>query len=478
MLGGNHTKAQQSEMRRRIWAYLGTAEILFSFQVGLRCMINVDEFLLNLPRNIDDDLSFHEQIQTLPPAVDSSVPTPVSFIISKATLAAHFGKMLEEMSQIEEVPYDRVLEIDRNLRKVYDEVPEYYKLQTHTTQHATSVALITARFMLASLHHKSICVFHSRFLATARRDPRYAYCRRSCLESVMRLLSYQAIQHEHSLISKGHQNLNRYQTSITTHDFLLGAALLSVELSLDDKVSHFEHQSDCGPSRNEMIAALERSLKIWNDLRDWSPEAYKAADVLTMLLRKFRKQNKDYDDGTAANKPVFGLSREPASGLGDQFSRVKSWSPLNWSFPPPLQYRDQLMAYERQHSTPLSGHKSVALAGETNTRNATLTDGTIQSMTGVAEATGTECPIMQTSDLGAPAAQDPWLGQSFNLPHLTTTDNSHGGLNEQHWQHADLVSNGVAFRELQSRTNCVQRTYGMSVWTYRTSATLCQLYSL
>lgn len=432
-------------MRRRVWAYLGTAEILFSFQVGLRCMISVDDFLLNLPKNIDDDLSFHEQIEKLPPAVESSVPTTVSFIIRKATLAAHFGKMLVEINQTEKIPYDRVLEIDRNFRKIYDDIPEHYKLQTLTTKHSTPAALVTARFMLAGLHHKSICVLHSRFLATARRDPRYIYCRRSCLESVMRLLSFQAIQHEHSLASKGRWNLNRYQTSITTHDFLLAATLLSVELSLDNGRSPFEQRSDCGPTSNEMIAALERSVKIWNDLRDRSAEAFKAADVLTMLLRKFRKQNEDPNDGKAGNNPVIGVTTEPIAGLGDRNNGDKAWSQPNRSFSRPTQQKPQAMACERQCSISPSGPYPESSAEETNTMNAAQCYSTIQSVGGVADAVGTERPSTQTSNSAVPIAQDPWFGESFSPPVLNTTEISYGGLNQQHLEYSDMVSRNVAF---------------------------------
>lgn len=278
-------------MRRRMWTYIETADVMFSFQVGLRSMIEPADMTSNLPRNIDDDdVGFHEHVKELPVPLSPSRITAISFMITKATLAADFARLLKETSQPEKVPYERVLEIDKEIRQHYDSIPEHYKLRPLSSIDLSPIQLVVARFMLANLHHKSICVLHSRYLGMARSDYRYLYSRRSCLESAMQLLNFQAIQHEQSIATQGGHNLNGHQTSLVTHDFLLAAAIISVELSLNQGRSPFEGRSDTGPSRKDLVAALDRSVDIWVHLRDRSVEAYKAADVLAMLLDRIRRQ--------------------------------------------------------------------------------------------------------------------------------------------------------------------------------------------
>ena len=277
-------------MRRRVWAYIRMADILFSFQAGLPSMVRVRVSDANLPRNIHDDTGFHETCLELPPARPDSEITHISFLVIKTRLVSGFARALKEMNRPTRVAYERVLEVDRELRDMYDNVPEYYKLYPLSQTGFDPLPIIASRFMLANIHHKSLCVVHSRYLEAARMDSRYIYSRRACLESAMRLLSFQAIQHNKSSASGGRQATARYQTSLTTHDFLLGATIVCAELSLDKDPVGIAQRKDTGPSRAELLAALERSARIWHHMRDHSMEAYKASDVLGMLSLKFQRQ--------------------------------------------------------------------------------------------------------------------------------------------------------------------------------------------
>ena len=253
-------------------------------------MISVRDSETNLPRNIHDDAAFYETCLELPPARPDSEITQISFLIIKNRLVSGFARALEEMNSPTKKPYERVLELDRELREIYHSVPEYFKLQALSRIGSDPLPIIASRFMLANIHHKSLCVVHSRYLEAARVNPRYIYSRRACLESAMRLLSFQAIQHDQSSGNGGGQGITRYQTSLTSHDFLLGATIVCAELSLGKDPSGITRRKDTGPSQVELLAALERSSRIWRHMKDRSMEAYKASDVLGMLSHKFRRQ--------------------------------------------------------------------------------------------------------------------------------------------------------------------------------------------
>ena len=231
----------------------------------------------------------------------------ISYLVTKTRLAFGFARALKEMSRVERMPYERVLEIDRALRDIYAHVPEYYKLRNMSEQAEDPLPLIFARFTLANIHHKSLCVVHSRFLDAARTDEKYRYSRRTCLESAMALLRFQAIQNEDLLTEGKVRSLTKYQTSLTIHDYLLAATIISAELCLGN--SH-EKSADgagarCplgGPTRFEMLTALENSANLFSQMRDKSLEAYKASDVLGMLLKKLQGLNRPMSKSSSVQK--------------------------------------------------------------------------------------------------------------------------------------------------------------------------------
>src|SRR5882757_11182296 len=98
-------------MRRRSWAFIQEADILFSFQMGLPSMIKTGNLDSSLPRNTYDDDIFSELCKTPPLALSETELTQISYLISKTCLAFGFARALKEMSRIESMRYERVLEI-------------------------------------------------------------------------------------------------------------------------------------------------------------------------------------------------------------------------------------------------------------------------------------------------------------------------------------------------------------------------------
>lgn len=281
--------ALQAEMRRRVWAFIRQADILFSFQHGLPSMVKVEPTVKGLPRNIYDDGGFGPSCTELPAPRPASEPTPISYLIAKARLALGFAQALKELNQEEAPsPYERVVEIDRSIREIYAQVPDHFQLRSMLEQQHDQPSLIAARFALANMHHKILCAIHSRFLEAARMDARFAYSRRACLESAMALLNMQAVQHQEVRAGEQTRNLTKYMTSLTAHDYLLAATILCTELCLDRGKEAFMYQVT-GPTRDKMIECLDRSADFWSQMREESIEAYKASDVLGMLLSKLRR---------------------------------------------------------------------------------------------------------------------------------------------------------------------------------------------
>ena len=73
----------------------------------------------------EDDDDFDEDCKELPPPRPSTEPTPISFLITKASLSIPFGHVIEHTSSIQSGSYDKTMEIDAELRRARDMIPEH-----------------------------------------------------------------------------------------------------------------------------------------------------------------------------------------------------------------------------------------------------------------------------------------------------------------------------------------------------------------
>jgi hypothetical protein len=297
----------QGEMRRRVWTFVRYSDILFSFQIALPCMIRIGDTDTDIPRNIHDD-EFDEDSRELPPARPLSEVTSVSYMIAKAKLVLGFGRVLEETNGVVKHGYDEVLKIDRGLRDVFEGIPEHLKLRPMSEQTMAPISLIMARYGLATTYHKSQCVLHRRFIRQARTNPKYAYSRRTCLDSSMQLLSYQAIQHEQTGERGRLRSVRAWSNSLTAHDYILAATIICHDLyhnkdrpdaAATPSTSHSGSTGRSGSTsdsfvpglaytHNDFLQALETSCNIWRTLMDVSMEAFKASELLRVMLEHFR----------------------------------------------------------------------------------------------------------------------------------------------------------------------------------------------
>jgi hypothetical protein len=308
-------------MRKRVWTFIRQADILIAFQVGLPSMIELPVDKSSMPGNFYDE-AFDEECTVLPEALSDSEPTQVSFLIAKSRMAFGFAAALKEVSSSAKIRSGRILELDRDLRNLYDNVPEKYQLRQLSGQ--DSLVLTSARFVLAGIHHKSLCVIHSRFLEVAGDNDNRAYSRRVCLSSAMSILRFQVVQNEKIPIGGRLRSITNYQNSLTIHDYLLAAAIISAELCSGNGFSATTEQASAQGelSRSNMVKALSSCARIFAQAKDRSMEAYKAADVLHMLVHKFRS------NCSASQRSVAGYDENRASPALDSIgTRPNTFTP-------------------------------------------------------------------------------------------------------------------------------------------------------
>ncbi|KAL1965826.1 hypothetical protein VTN77DRAFT_5147 [Rasamsonia byssochlamydoides] len=329
----------QGEMRRRVWTFVRQADLLLSSQVGLPSMLRTGDSDTEIPRNLYDE-DFDPDCKELPPSRPNNEPTPVSYLIAKARIAFAFGRVIEHTSSVKTPPYEIVMDIDAELRRARDLIPEHLAVRPIEECQLDPAELIMSRFHIQSVYHKAQCVLHRRYIARARENPRFTHSRRTCIDSSMELLRYQSILHKESRPGGRLRTKNR-GSSLNTSDFLLAATIVCLDL-----YHGLQLQAAGRPSgdvyvwgrerRDEMLAAIQRSREIWEELRDESLEAYKAAGLLGVMLAKLTVTPQNADAGASA--PMYEVPDEKQNAAMTLGLLSSGMSPQNAA---PTSFSDQ-----------------------------------------------------------------------------------------------------------------------------------------
>lgn len=106
-------------MRRRTWALLRIADVMFSHQVSLPNMICSRDCDTQVPTNLFDE-EFGPDTKVLPPSHPNTELTPTGYTIAKVKLCREMSDILQATNRVEgDIPYDDILRFDTRLRKIY-----------------------------------------------------------------------------------------------------------------------------------------------------------------------------------------------------------------------------------------------------------------------------------------------------------------------------------------------------------------------
>jgi hypothetical protein len=290
----------QAEMRRRIWTFIRQLDTMFSFQLALPGMIRNADCDTSLPRNIFED-EFGPDAKVLPPARPYSEPTPVSYMIVKSHISIEFGTIVEEVYAINGKPisYDEISKKDTRLRDLRTNLPPHLKLRPLEECMHDPATLLMQRFNVDIFWQKTMVVLHRKYIARARQNPRYAHSRRACVDASVEILRHQIKLHREAQPGGRMRAMKRFISSLTKHDYLLGAMIVCLELhydqvtdSLPEPPPNYDPHFWSPTERAEMLSSLEASHAIWNESSMTSMDAYKAFNILTIMLEKLKSPKK------------------------------------------------------------------------------------------------------------------------------------------------------------------------------------------
>ncbi|EME88917.1 uncharacterized protein MYCFIDRAFT_10996, partial [Pseudocercospora fijiensis CIRAD86] len=289
----------QGEIRRRVWTFVRQCDLLISFQFGLPAMIRTDHIDTETPRNLYDD-ELYEDMTSLPPSRPTFEATPMSYMITKAKMTFLFGQIVERSQSVTNAPsYEETLKFDADLREARSQHPPLLQMRSFQESARDPANLIMQRLGLEMVYLRSLFVLHRRFIARGRENARYAYSRRTCLDASMELLDHQATLHRESQPGGRLRSVKWYISSMTTHDFLLAAMLVCLDLYHTAECERTGRKSSQAASplvpelydegrREQMMQAVEHCITIWEAVRDQSMEAYKGSVALRIMVEKLK----------------------------------------------------------------------------------------------------------------------------------------------------------------------------------------------
>ncbi|KAF9893597.1 hypothetical protein FE257_010909 [Aspergillus nanangensis] len=281
------------EMRRRMWAILKQLDTLISFQVGLPRTIQDWQHDVEMPRNLSDE-DFGEETQVLPPPRPDAEYTRTSYVRTKGAVMSIFGKISDLAYSWESMTYEETLEIDRHLEEAHDLFPEVFRVKPIEQSITDSSELILQRYTLAILYQKSRCVLHRKYLGEAHNTIRYAYSRWACLSASKAILHHQADLHNETQPGGILYRDRIFPNSLQYADYLLASMIICLELSYGNGNEDRRDQPKNGiavviEGREDLLATLQTSHRIFETSRRQSTDAQKAYAALTIMLQRAQR---------------------------------------------------------------------------------------------------------------------------------------------------------------------------------------------
>ena len=266
-----HLSAFEGEMRRRVFQFVYQTDLLCSFQIGLAPAVHGIEYDAQPAQNYHES-QLSPVMASLPPALDSSEPTYYSYFVAQNRLFRVFGDIVEQLNAITSLPYPKVLDLSGRLDNAFDQIPPHLK-RTLPDSATDSPRLVLQRIELELFYHKVNCVLHRRYMTLNSENPEYKHSRRGCINSALRIITCQVAVHS----NERWPHVEWWTSSFTLHDFTLAGTVLCLYLSRCKEEAY----------KSEEVAnirlALATSHALWFQVRDTSPDARRAFDVLDGL---------------------------------------------------------------------------------------------------------------------------------------------------------------------------------------------------
>jgi len=288
----------EGEMRRRIWLLLWQIDVQVSFQFGVPSNIHPGWYDTEPPRNLHDE-DFHENIKELPPSRPETERTVSLVPILRGRLLEAFSKITAITTAAtagKRTSYAEIMRIDKELEDFHSNIPSTFRYLPFSQSLVDPVEVIMNRYWFDLSYQKCRIVLHRKYICLARREPRYEYSRRACIDAATQTLRHQYDIHCETQPDGRLANDRWFVSSLSMHGFLLADMILCLELAYlkakekapDASARAVEaFAADTTPDvlpKQQIVDILRTSRLIWQTARKKSHEANRAFEILSDML--------------------------------------------------------------------------------------------------------------------------------------------------------------------------------------------------
>lgn len=273
----------ESEMRRRTWLTIRQFDLLGAWQLGLRSNIQWAWTDTQKPRNLHDE-DFDEETTSMPsPRPDDDV-SPILFEVAKDDLYRIIERILWEQLRSRHMPEEVVWQLDADLHKAFQKIPETLKLPPDGgVSPMDSPELIFMKVKTSIVLNKGLCALHRANMITRNKSQSQSMTK--CVQAANRLLHEMVYVFEESGPG-GRLFRDRWmRTSIHAGDFFYAASVLcwvmsTKRMGADLECPLMDNQKD------EVYRNLQSAQQICDNQARSSPEARQLARALRFIFQK------------------------------------------------------------------------------------------------------------------------------------------------------------------------------------------------
>ncbi|KAH6974592.1 putative Zn(II)2Cys6 transcription factor [Ilyonectria sp. MPI-CAGE-AT-0026] len=333
----------ECEMRRRIWTTILQLDLSISLEMGLPRSATDTHIDTKQPRNLRD-CDFEEDTTEMPPPRPETEWTPVLPLVARGRLITALGLICDVNTDINPPSHDEVIKIDALLKDVHSRgIPPVLRWETMPHPITDSPNLVVQRVSVETTYYKARILLYRRALISypaQHPQERDRESVRICLDSALKILSFQQMLHEESQPFGRLCQLRWKVTHIFNQDVLLATSVLCLYIQDVDK---FELSETAGyttwSSRDEEIRQqLMISHKIWLQMSTASAEAGKVAKALSIVLGDTEASAED-GGGPASYEFLTDFDAMPLNESGETFNNQYFPS----SFCSPLTFFDNVL---------------------------------------------------------------------------------------------------------------------------------------
>ncbi|KAJ5959936.1 uncharacterized protein N7479_007086 [Penicillium vulpinum] len=321
--------AFDGEMRRRVWGLLVQLDTVISFQVGIPRTIQPWQYDTHLPSNLLDT-DFDQSSVHLPPERPENEETDCLYMWTRSIIMKVFGQITDLAFSQKHSNYDEALDIDSRLETAHNMVPSCLKIRPMAQCVADRAELTMRRFTLELLYQNARLVLHRRYITKLNISFAYPYSRSARLAAAHETLRY------HKEIWAecrpfGQLYTERFFLGTLQHYFLHAAMILCLEMCQDADRGDTAclRPQERAEERAEFLLLLEETHSIFIQSRHPSVDSQRAVNVLTIILKRVKKDEFRYSTSIAGQSAAsidsdISMQSTSAAAFDPQYSSYSS----------------------------------------------------------------------------------------------------------------------------------------------------------